>query len=75
MSTEFERKLSAVEKHILSGKPCTHDFLLIDPTEEQIADLDAEIDRCPNCKVPKFNQPRFICFNGPDSPQRPASVD
>jgi hypothetical protein len=61
MSTEFERRIKALEKKIGPSVPCRHPLsVLINPSDEDIDAMLQELAACPNCRTPKIGSPSML---------------
>src|SRR6266545_4487034 len=61
MSSEFERRIKALEKKIGPSVPCRHPLsVLINPSEEEIDAMLEALAACPNCRTPKIGSPSML---------------
>jgi hypothetical protein len=63
MSTEFERRIKALEKKIGAGSmPCPVHFpaVLYNSTDEEVEELLSAMNECPRCGPPKIGEVRLI---------------
>lgn len=61
MSTEFERRIKALEKKIAPSVTCRHPIsVLINPSEEEIDAMLETLAACPNCSIPRVGTPSML---------------
>jgi len=63
MATDLERRIKRLEEKC-PAPPCGHSLgILVDPTEEEVNALHAELDKCPRCAKPGGRPRVFIIFH------------
>ena len=59
MRRDIDQKLDRFEKAI-PHPPCSHEKILVSPTDEETAEADRQLAACPRCSTSKSSRPHMV---------------